>query len=238
MAVARAAGGFLDRARHLPGLRRIGGLQPLADGVGSLCQQLQIKMPRNGRAQADAGRKVLVVLGAIDQPREAALGELGAGIVDGVLHHLVIAAQHQHVGDRAAERLAIRDRQQMRLALVARRLDQRVVVEPVGLRQHRTRDLDDVVEGERPDRHRRRGVDRRQAVGEQRLGRGLDVQHQALEHVVEQADLLVGIIHRIVEKEIGDPAQRLDPARDGAVGKGGLQFVQQVLGGFGGLSNS
>ena len=80
---------------------------------------------------------------------------------------------------------------------------------------------------------RRRGVDRREAVGEQRLGRGFDVQHQALEDVVEQFDLLVGIVHRAVEEEVGHAAQRLDPARDGAVGERRLQFVEQVFGGKG-----
>ncbi|MBA7630853.1 hypothetical protein ES703_38378 [subsurface metagenome] len=127
------------------------------------------------------------MLGAIDQAGKAALGEFGAGIVDGVLHHFVIAAQHQHVA-------AVHPWAQLQLA-----------------------DAD---------------VARRQAVGEQRLGRGFDVQHQALQHVVEQADLFVGIVHRVIEKEIGDAAQRLYPAGDGAVGEGGLQFIKQVLGSF------
>ena len=54
--------------------------------------------------------------------------------------------------------------------------------------------------------------------------------HQALEDVVEQFDLFVGIIHRAVDEEIGHPAQGFDPARDGAVGKRGLQLVEQTFG--------
>ena len=123
----------------------------------------------------------------------------------------------------------------MRLALVARGLDQRLVVEAVRLRQHGAGHLDDVVERQRPDGLRRGDVDRGQPVGEQLLGRGFDVQHQALEHVVEQLDLLVGIIHRAAEKQVGDPAQRLHAPRDGAVCKRGLQFVEQVFGGNGRL---
>ena len=130
--------------------------------------------------------KLVVALGAVDQPGKAALGQLRAGIVDGRLDHLVIAALDQHVGDGIGEHLAPGDRHQMRLALAARGLDQRLVVEPHRLRQHGTGDLDDVVEGERADGLRRRGVDRRQAVGEQGLGRNLDMLDQALEHVVEQ----------------------------------------------------
>ena len=50
-----------------------------------------------------------------------------------------------------------------------------VVVEPFRLRQHRGCDLDQIVERQRADGQRRRGVDRREAIGEQRLGGGLDV---------------------------------------------------------------
>ena len=65
---ARAPRRLLDRGRHLGGLLRVGGLQPLPHRVGGLGQQLQIKMPRNGRTQADAGREIVVALGAVDQP--------------------------------------------------------------------------------------------------------------------------------------------------------------------------
>ena len=69
-----------------------------------------------------------------------------------------------------------------------------------------------------------------ETVGEQRLGRGLDVLHQALEYVVEQVDLFVRIIHRAIDEKIGHPAQRLDPARDGSVRERGLQLVEQIFG--------
>ena len=174
-------------------------------------------MPRNVRTQADAGREVVVALGAVDQPRKTALGEFGAGVVDRALDHLVIAALDQHVGDRAAQHLAGRDRHQMRLALAARVLDQGLVVEPCRLRQHGSGNLDHVVERERPDRQRRRGVDRGETVGKQRLGGCFDVIDQALEDIVEQADLFVRKVHRAVDEEIGDPAQGLDPASDRSV---------------------
>ena len=72
-------------------------------------------------------------------------------------------------------------------------------------------------------------------LDEQRLGGGLDVLHQALEDVVEQPDLFVRIIHRAVDEEIGHAAQRLDPARDGAVRERGLQLVEQTFGIGGGF---
>ena len=187
-------------------------------------------MPRHGRTQADAGRKIVVALGAADQPGEAALGKFRAGIVDGALDHLVIAAQHQHVGHRAAQHPARRNRHQMRLALAARGLDQRFVVEPFRPGQHRSGDLDEIVECERANGERRRGVDRGQAAGEQRLGRALDVMHQALKDIVEQLDLFARIVHRAVDEEIGDTAQGFDPARDGSMRERGLQFVEQTFG--------
>ena len=51
---------------------------------------------------------------------------------------------------------------------------------------------------------------------------------QALEDIVEQPDLLVRIVHRAVDEEIGHPAQGLYPARDGAVRERGLQLVEQT----------
>ena len=125
----------------------------------------------------------------------------------------------------------------MRLALAARILDQGIIVEPRRLRQHGACDLDHVVERQRPDRERRGGVDRGEAVGQQRLGRGFDVIHQTLEDVVEQPDLLVGIVYRAVDEEIGDPAQGFDPSCDGPVRERSLQLVEQTFGGGSGLRN-
>ena len=123
----------------------------------------------------------------------------------------------------------------MRLALIARGLDQRLVVEPLRPRQHRGCDLDDIVERQRADGERRRGIDRSQTTGKQRLGGGLDVLHQALEDVVEQLDLFVRIIYRAAEEKIGHAAQGFDPARDRSVRKCGLQLVEQTFGCGGGF---
>src|SRR5258706_13554812 len=98
------------------------------------------------------------------------------------------------------------------------------------LRQHRGCDLDDIVQRRRADGEPRRGIERSQTIGKQRLGGGLDVLHQALEDVVEQLDLLVRVICRAAEEKIGHPAQGFDPASDRSVRKRGLQFVEQTLG--------
>ncbi len=118
------------RVGHVARHWRVGGLEASPHRRRSLRDQFEVEMSRHGRTQADAGRKIVVALGAADQPGEAALGKLRAGIVDGALDHLVIAAQHQHVGHRAAQHPARRYRHQMRLALAARGFDQRFIVEP------------------------------------------------------------------------------------------------------------
>jgi hypothetical protein len=59
--------------------------------------------------------------------------------------------------------------------------------------------------------------------------------HQALEHVVEQTDLFVRIVHRAIDEKIGHPAKGFDAARDGSMRERGLQFVEQTFGSSGGL---
>ena len=160
----------------LPGLLRVGGLEPPPHGLRGLRDQFKVEMPRNGRTQADAGREIVVALGAIDQPGEAALGEFRAGIVDGALDHLVIAAQHQHVGDRAAQAsCASRSPSNAPGSCCARSRS--------AFRRRAASDCDSTgpatsIESSNASARmvqRRRGVDRGQAVGEQRLGRGFDV---------------------------------------------------------------
>ncbi|MGY4361596.1 hypothetical protein ACVW0J_008089 [Bradyrhizobium sp. i1.7.7] len=176
--------------------------------------------------------RVIVAFGARDEVGETSLGELRARIADGRLHDVFVAARHQHVGQCFRQHPPQRDRLEMRLAPGARDLDQGRLVQPFRFREHGSGDFDHLVERERADDLGRRGRDRRETVGEQRSRRGLDLLDQALEHVVEHPDVLVGIIHRIVDEEIGDAAQGLDPARDGAVRERGLQFLKQVLGWF------
>jgi len=59
------------RTASLPPLPvRVGCLQPPAHRIGGFGHQLQIEMPRNVRTQSDAGREVVVALGAVDQAGE------------------------------------------------------------------------------------------------------------------------------------------------------------------------
>ncbi|MET3341168.1 hypothetical protein ABIF52_001549 [Bradyrhizobium japonicum] len=227
-------GRFLDHARHLVRELRMRGLELPAHAQGRLRDQLQVVMARQVGPQADACGEVVIALGPRDEVGEAVLGELCAGIADGRLHDVLVAARHQHVGECCRQHPPQRDRLQMRLTPRARDLDQGRLVQPFRFRQHRSCDLDHLVERERADDLRRCRRDRCEAVGEQRPRRGLDLFDQALEYVVEHADVLVGVIHCIAHEQIGDAAQRLDPAHNGAVRERSLQFLEQVLGWSGG----
>ncbi|MHC2620908.1 hypothetical protein ACVIW2_002940 [Bradyrhizobium huanghuaihaiense] len=205
-------------------------LQLPAHAQGRLRNQLQVVMARQAGPQADAGGEAVVALGARDEVGETFLGEPRARIADGRLHDVLVAARHQHVGQRFRQNPPQRDRLQMGLAARARDLDQRRLVQPFRFRQHGSCDLDDLVERERADDLGRCGRDRCEAVGKQRPGRRLDLLDQAFEHVVEHANVVVGIVRRVAHEEIGDAAQCLDSPRDGAVRERGLQFFKQILG--------
>ena len=110
----------------------------------------------------------------------------------------------------------------MRLALVACSFDQRGLVEPLRLRQHRRCDLDEIVAGQRANCKRRSGIYRGEANGQQRLRGSLYVQDQALEDIVKQLDLIIRKFHGAVDEKIGHPSQRFDPAGDGSVRQGRL----------------
>ena len=125
----------------------------------------------------------------------------------------LIAARHQHVGDRLLERLSLRDREQMRLALGADVGDQGVRLEPLGLPQDRAGDLDRIVEGEFVDDIDRGIVEAGQPLRELRAGRDFDLVREPSDHLAEGPDLVVAIAAG--DHQIGGMPQR--PQRLSAV---------------------
>ena len=105
----------------------------------------------------------------------------------------------------------------MLLALHHRALDQRVLVDAFGMRQHRPRHLDGVVIGEAVDDFLRRVRDRRELGGERDASGGFDLAGQKADDVVEQRDLVVGILRAMTDEQVGHPAQHLGAARAGTV---------------------
>src|SRR6516165_8621360 len=76
------ADGVRDFARAL----WVGGFETLAHRRRGLGYELQVEMARKGRPQAEACRKLIIALGAIDQAHKAAFGKLRADIADGNCH--------------------------------------------------------------------------------------------------------------------------------------------------------
>ncbi len=129
--VARADPGadFLRHPRQDPmnfGLqcRRGRGQQPLMHDRGRALQQFAKHRRRNIRPQPDLLGKNAVALGALDQAKEAGLGNPRPPIGGDAAGDLPVAAAHQHVGHRLAEHLARRNRPQMRLAFGLGEIDQ------------------------------------------------------------------------------------------------------------------
>ena len=169
-------------------------------------------LPRQIAARADLHGERVVARRALDQHAEACVGEPRAGILGDRVHDVAVAARHQHVGDRFAQRLrsemAARCCWLLLLAL-ASRSDSLRRSESV---QHRPRHVDVVVEGEHAHHAGRRG----RHVGEpdRKLGArlGLDRGGELGDHLVEQADLLHRIAVGAGHEQVGDARQHLDRA--------------------------
>ena len=150
-------------------------------------------MPRNVVAQAKLLGEDRIALGPLDHVQEAETREARALVAGDRIDDLLIATHHQHVGYDGVERFALGDREQMRLALGFGIGDEDVAVEPLGMRQHRSCDLDRIVEGEFVDDVGRRTTELGHAAGELRARSKLDLLRQAPDHLAEGADLVLAI---------------------------------------------
>ena len=73
---------------------------------GRAAQQFAEYLRRNIGPQPDFLGQDAVVFGPFDQTEEAGLGNAGAAIFGDAAGHFTVAAAHQHVGDRLAQRAA------------------------------------------------------------------------------------------------------------------------------------
>ena len=79
------------------------------------------------------------------------------------------------------------------------------------MRQHFAGDGDLVVAGQMLDDLERRVVERRQPLAEFGLGPRFDARDQQAEHVVEDLDLVVAETVAVIEEQIGNLPQGVDP---------------------------
>jgi hypothetical protein len=144
--------------------------------------------------------------------------------------HLAVAALHQHVGDRLAQRFALRDREQVLLTLAAGIGEEGALVQAFRLAEHGRGHLDIVVEGEHVDRVERSVRNRGQTVRQLGARRGFDCAHEADHDVVENASLRLCKARCAADEEIGDAGEHFDAARIGAAGERGLELVDDRKG--------
>ena len=116
----------------------------------------------------------------------------------------------------------------MSLAFTARVFDQHGVVRPFRLRQDGCSDFNLIIESQCVNQPGRGLGHGREPVGKQRLRGCFDLFDQAMKDIVENVDLLVGIVRNTIQKEIGDPAQGFHAARHGTVRQSILELVKKV----------
>ncbi len=215
--------GILDQSRH----RWICRLQLLPHRVGGPDQKPHQMMARNIASQTDASGELIVAFRSRRQPRIAVVGKPCARIAGGAQHHGLVAAFDQHVGQRFVERVAPRDGEQMLLTFGACGGQQRIVVQPLGLFEHWPGHVDRVVGRQGtadPDWRARLSC---QAFGQGGARRQFDGRGDLHQHVVEQSDLVVGIVGRSGNKQFGDAVDDLGALADGAMGDRVVQLVDQ-----------
>jgi hypothetical protein len=220
----------LSTVSSAPAGARILGRQPGAHRGGCFLQQTKEVLARHVLPRAHLHRQRVVAVRSFDQHAEAGVGEAGTRIPGNGLHDLPVAARHQHLGDRLAQRLALGDGGEVLLALIRGIGDEVGLVEPLGCGQDRAGDLDVVVEGQHADHAAGRILHRSEPVRELGAGLGLDRGHQLDHDLVEQIDLAFGIATAAFDEEVGDAREHGDALCIGAGGKRALELFDQRWG--------
>ena len=180
---------------------------------------------RDVAPEADHRGQVVVAGRALDQHAEAGIGKTRAAVLDHRVDDLTVAALHQHVGDRLAQRFTLRDREQVLLTLAAGTGEEGVLVQAFRLGEHGRGHLDIVVKGEHVDRVERSVRNRGETVRQLGARLGFDRAHQAHHDVVEHAGLRLCKACGVADEEIGDAGEHFDAARISAAGERGLELV-------------
>jgi len=137
----------------------------------------------------------------------------------------MVAAIDQDVGHRFGQLQALRDGEQMFLALGPRIFGEIGVAERLRIFQDRLGDDDGVVERERADDSGRAAVDMGEALRQTGARLHFDIGDQLLQHVVEQRDLVAAIAARTGGEQIGDA---LEDALALHIAAGRNRFIELV----------
>ena len=140
--------------------------------------------------------------------RNAALENRAPGVLRDRTHHVAVAALDQHVGHCLAQRLRCAIASRCCWLCVDGGRHQIAVVEPRRMAQHRLRHADVVVGGESADHAGRRVGTRASRL--ESLARAFFsiVAASRCDHVVEQRDVVFGVVVGARDEQIGDAPQR------------------------------
>jgi hypothetical protein len=151
----------------------------------------------------------VVARGALDERVEPEIRNPRAAVPRDRLHDPSVAPRQQEIGDHRRDVRALRDREKMR-GSHARRDGREVGIGKSGrAAQHWSGNPDVVVSRQTPDHTSRCALDRRDALRDSLQRIAFDLFDQALEHVVEQRDLLGVEPTGVIDEEIGHPLRHL-----------------------------
>ncbi|MGY3343044.1 hypothetical protein ACVWYK_001813 [Bradyrhizobium sp. USDA 4470] len=167
-------------------------------------------MARHVLAQTELLGEDRVAFGAADHVQQARTREARALVPGHGGDNLLVTTLDEHIGHGLADRLALGDREQMRLALCHGALDQHLLVDAVGAAQHRPCDLDLVIEGKLLDDVERGVIATRHQFGELRPRGDLDLVGEPADDFAEHADVVIDIA--ACDQKVGRMPQRFGPA--------------------------
>src|SRR6516165_3450944 len=134
----------------------------------------------------------------------------------------ICSARMESVFDRNG--VSLRDRQKVWLALGSDVVDQRLGIEPLGVLQHRSSDIDRIIERKVHDHPEGRVAGMSQSPGELGAGRLLDFIRKASDHLAEDPDLIFGVT--ALYQQIGGVPKRAGPALGRTPQNGLVQLLQ------------
>src|SRR5258708_14020697 len=184
--------------------------EPLSHIVRGFRDQLLEYVAGDVLAQPELLGKNGIAFGALDHVEKAEIRETRAIVSCDRLHDLLIAARHQLVRDRLVDRFSFRDREQMGLAFDAGVGDQGVRLQPLGLPEDGTGDLDLVVKGKLVDDIDRGLVEAGDLLRKLRARRDLDLVREPPDDLAKSPYLLFAVAAGA--HQVGGMPQRPQPA--------------------------
>ena len=145
---ADAAANFGDDLANCGCSRRVCGGELLPHRGRCEFHQFEQILARKIMTRADMDGEHIVPDGALHERLEGRIGKARAIVLRDRAYHLAVTALDQYVGDMLAQGAALRDSEQVLLAVRCRGCLQIIIIEPRRMAQHGLCDRDLVIAGE------------------------------------------------------------------------------------------